>query len=156
MAVFAASRNTTMTMQQARATAGSDHALRAHIQALAKEEPFFHKLFETALRRSVRPRFYTDTAGLDISFENTVNDLPNRARLKFFRPGEQKRMVAFFYKRSLLPHSRDRFAYGCCVFRPEATAEADTAAWFEYAESGFTVPKRPAGWMRGVPFEVPE
>jgi hypothetical protein len=145
-----------MTTQQALVDTGSEYALRAHVQALAKEEPFFNELFETALRRPVRPRFHTDTAGLDISFENTVNDLPNRARLKFFRHKGQKRMVAFFYKSSLLPHSRDRFAYGCCLFRPEKTSEADVAAWFEYSESGFAVDKRPAGWMRGVPFEVPE
>jgi hypothetical protein len=97
-----------------------------------------------------------EEGALDFAFPNDLDGVPNRARVKIFRPKGQGRLVVFFYKKSLLPHSRDRFAYGCCVVREGGAGDADAAAWFAYAASGFAVEKRPPGWMRGVPFDVPE
>lgn len=111
---------------------------------------------ETLYARLAREADARTEGELDFAFRNDLGGVPNRARVKVFRPREQRRVVAFFYKRSLLPHSRDRFAYGCCVAREETVDEAMVRAWFDFARSGFAPEKRPPGWMRGVPFEVPE
>jgi hypothetical protein len=113
-------------------------------------------LVEREMRRlNLKAETVENASGLDVIFCNEVHGLPNRARMKFFALPGQGRMAVFFYKKSLLPHSADRFSYGCCMFPEGGAEEAGMRAWVEYGASGFDAGKRPPRWMRGVPFDVP-
>jgi hypothetical protein len=82
---------------------------------------------------------------------------PGRCRLKLFRPRQGKaRLCAFFYKRSNLAWSRDRFSYGGVEFRPEQATEDDVRSWRAWLLSGFDPELRPPGWRRAFLFDVPE
>jgi hypothetical protein len=81
--------------------------------------------------------------------------LANRARLKIvaIRPG---RTLIFFYKRSLVPHSRDRYSYGGIDLRTPEVDTSEIAEWLAFASSGFHPDRRPAGLRRAIPFEIPD
>lgn len=82
---------------------------------------------------------------------------PGRCRLKLFRPRQGKaRLCAFFYKRSNLAWSRDRFSYGGVEFRPEQATDEDVLSWRAWLRSGFDPELRPPGWRRAFLFDVPE
>ncbi|HEU4940866.1 MAG TPA: hypothetical protein VFT97_04550 [Candidatus Eisenbacteria bacterium] len=82
---------------------------------------------------------------------------PGRCRLKLFRPRQGKaRLCAFFYKRSNLAWSRDRFSYGGVEFRPEQATDEDVLSWRAWLLSGFDPELRPPGWRRAFLFDVPE
>ena len=82
---------------------------------------------------------------------------PGRCRLKLFRPREGKeRLCAFFYKRSNLAWSRDRFSYGGVEFRPEQATDEDLQSWRSWLLSGFDPERRPLRWRRAFLFDVPE
>ena len=92
----------------------------------------------------IRPRVGDDTS-------------VNRCRLKIFRPRENKdRMCAFFYKRSNLGWSRDRFSYGAIEFLPEALTREDTAAWLGWLRGGFDPGQRPARLRRAFLYSIPD
>lgn len=81
--------------------------------------------------------------------------LPNRARMKVFSPKPGHTLV-FFYKKSLVPYSRDRYSYGGIDLKtPEAT-DSEIAEWLAFLTSGFHPEKRPANLRRAFPYEIPE
>ncbi|HPR63437.1 MAG TPA: hypothetical protein PK014_04390 [Thermoanaerobaculia bacterium] len=96
------------------------------------------------------------TKGYEISCSNQVGDLPNRARIKIFRP-EAALLVIFFYKKSNVPWSRDRFAYGGIEVGPDDSAPSDDQiqAWLIFAESGFSPESRPPDLIRLFPYDIP-
>lgn len=123
-----------------------------------EKEPVFADVMSVAKDRSEAIAVENGGETLDLAFKNNIEDtgLPNRARIKFFYPGESKgKMAVFFYKSSLLPYSRDRFGYGGEVFAPKAIDSERIKGWFEFAASGFHIEKRPTKWMRGFPYDVP-
>jgi hypothetical protein len=82
---------------------------------------------------------------------------PGRCRLKIFTPREGKeRLCVFFYKRSNLAWSRDRFSYGGVEFRPEQATDEDVRSWRAWLLSGFDPERRPPRWRRAFLFDVPE
>ena len=83
------------------------------------------------------------------------NGLPNRARLKIFSPKPGHTLV-FFYKKSLVPYSRDRYSYGGIDLRTPEVDEAEVAAWLAFISSGFHPDKRPANLRRAFPYEIPQ
>ena len=85
------------------------------------------------------------------------NGEPGRCRMKLFTPREGKeRLCAFFYKRSNLAWSRDRFSYGGVEFRPEQATDDDVASWRAWLLSGLDPERRPPRWKRAFLFDVPE
>ena len=71
---------------------------------------------------------------------------PGRCRLRVFRIREGRdagRWGAFFYKPSVIPHSRDRYSYGAAVF-DELHDPARVSKWLDYLESGFDPLRIPA------------
>jgi hypothetical protein len=82
------------------------------------------------------------------------NGLPNRARLKVFSPKPGHTLV-FFYKKSLVPYSRDRYSYGGIDLRNPEVDEAEVAGWLAFICSGFHPEKRPANLRRAFPYEIP-
>jgi hypothetical protein len=98
-----------------------------------------------------------EVAGLEIVPQNRVKNVPNRCRLKLFRPREtQERLCAFFYKRSNLAWSRDRFSYGAVEFRPAEVEPEAVRSWLEWLSSGFDPERRPAGLKRAFRYTIPE
>jgi hypothetical protein len=83
------------------------------------------------------------------------NGLPNRARMKIFSPKPGHTLV-FFYKKSLVPYSRDRYSYGGIDLRTPEVDEAEVAEWLAFISSGFHPEKRPAQLRRAFPYEIPE
>jgi hypothetical protein len=98
-----------------------------------------------------------DLAGLEIAPVGPVRGGPNRCRLKLFQPREGgERLCAFFYKRSNLAWSRDRFSYGGVEFRPGQLTEADVRGWLAWLSSGFDPELRPERLRRAFMYDVPD
>jgi len=98
----------------------------------------------------------TEAAGFEIrACAPLEGGLPNRARLKIFcpRPGH---LLVFFYKKSLVPYSRDRYSYGGLDLRSPEVSEAEVAEWLAFLSSGFHPEKRPRNLRRAFPYEIPE
>ncbi len=94
--------------------------------------------------------------GLEISAcTSHENRGPQRARMKVFSRTEVQTLV-FFYKRSLVPFSRDRYSYGGVELRNSPVETAEVANWLSFLSSGFHPEKRPASLRRAFPFEIPE
>ena len=94
---------------------------------------------------------------LEISPRAVDDDVVNRCRLKLFRPRENKdRICAFFYKRSNLGWSRDRFSYGAIEFLPEALTREDAASWLGWLRGGFDPGQRPPRLRRAFLYSIPE
>jgi hypothetical protein len=83
------------------------------------------------------------------------NGIPNRARLKVFSPKAGHTLV-FFYKKSLVPYSRDRYSYGGFDLRVLRVEPQEVAAWLDFLTSGFHPDKRPEKLRRAFPYEIPE
>lgn len=80
-----------------------------------------------------------------------------RCRMKLFRPRENKdRLCAFFYKRSNLGWSRDRFSYGAIEFLPESLTREDAVAWLGWLRGGFDPDQRPPHLRRAFLYSIPE
>lgn len=107
-----------------------------------------------------RPESYAidaGVAGLEIVPLNQVKGAQNRCRLKLFKPREERdRLCAFFYKRSNLAWSRDRFSYGAVEWRPGTIAAEDVLGWLAWLSSGFDPDRRPQGLRRAFRYTVPE
>ena len=84
-----------------------------------------------------------------------ASGLANRARLKVCSPRPGRTLV-FFYKRSLVPHSRDRYSYGGIDLKSEEVGESEVAEWLTFLSSGFHPEKRPANLRRAFAFEIPK
>ena len=96
-------------------------------------------------------------AGIELVPLNRVQDAPNRGRMKLFRPREGKeRLCAFFYKRSNLAWSRDRFTYGGVEFRPEQITEPEVQAWLSWLLSGLNPDRRPERLRRAFLYTIPD
>jgi hypothetical protein len=98
----------------------------------------------------------TSGAGLEIVARAPLpNGIPNRARLKIFSPKAGHTLV-FFFKKSLVPYSRDRYSYGGLDLHVPSVETPVIAAWLEFLTSGFHPDKRPENLRRAFPYEIPE
>jgi hypothetical protein len=94
--------------------------------------------------------------GLDVAARAPLpQGIPNRARMKIFSPKAGHTLV-FFYKKSLVPYSRDRYSYGGLDLRASSVDPQEVAAWLDFLTSGFHPDKRPAKLRRAFPYEIPE
>jgi hypothetical protein len=84
-----------------------------------------------------------------------ASGLPNRARMKIFSPKAGHTLV-FFFKRSLVPYSRDRYSYGGLDLRAPSVEPQEISAWLDFLTSGFHPDQRPAKLRRAFPYEIPE
>jgi hypothetical protein len=97
-----------------------------------------------------------ETAGFEVcACAFLPSGLPNRARMKIFSPKPGHTLV-FFYKKSLVPYSRDRYSYGGIDLRTPEVHAAEIAEWLAFLSSGFHPDKRPANLRRAFPYEIPE
>jgi hypothetical protein len=95
-------------------------------------------------------------AGLEVVARAPLpNGIPNRARMKIFSPKPGHTLV-FFFKKSLVPYSRDRYSYGGLDLGTPSVEAQEIAAWLAFLTSGFHPDKRPDKMRRAFPYEIPE
>jgi hypothetical protein len=122
-----------------------------------ERNPAFAFVIETIAAREERFAIDPAAAGLDIVPLNEVKGAPNRCRMKLFRPRqERERLCAFFYKRSNLSFSRDRYAYGAVEFAPGHLDADEVRGWLAWLVSGLDPERRPLLLKRAFPYTVPE
>lgn len=128
--------------ERLRAEAGSNEVVRAVAEAIeAATDPFEIEI---------------GGAGLEFAARGMLpNQLPNRARMKIFSPKPGSTLV-FFFKRSMVPYSRDRYSYGGLELRAPQVESKEIGAWLEFLSSGFHPDKRPENLRRAFPYEIPE
>ncbi len=113
-------------------------------------------LFLEAARDHVRGFVLADSAtGLELSCPPREGGKPARAFMKVcsVRPGHT---LIFFYKRSLLPFSRDRLGYGGCEWTDDRVGAKHAREALDYLASGLDPVARPSWLRRALPFDVPE
>lgn len=94
---------------------------------------------------------------LEIAPTDPLAPTPSRCRLKIFRPRENKdRLCAFFYKRSNLSWSRDRFSYGAVEFLPDRLSADDVEGWLAWLRNGFDPDQRPAHLKHAFLYTIPD
>jgi hypothetical protein len=80
-----------------------------------------------------------------------------RCRMKLFRPREEKeRLCAFFFKKSNIQGSRDRFSYGAVEFLPEKLTPEEVRLWLRWLTSGLDPELRPTNLKRAFLYTIPE
>ena len=98
----------------------------------------------------------TSGAGLEIVARAPLpNGIPNRARMKILSPKPGHTLV-FFFQKSLVPYSRDRYSYGGLDLRASSVQPQEVATWLDFLTSGFHPDKRPENLRRAFPYEIPE
>ncbi len=135
-------------------TAGRSSAREAREASLRE---VFDAVRTIASRRTAGFEIEEREGILEITPRAGTDEAVNRCRLKLFRPRENKdRMCAFFYKRSNLGWSRDRFSYGAIEFLPEALTRDDAASWLGWLRGGFDPGQRPTRLRRAFLYSIPE
>jgi hypothetical protein len=111
----------------------------------------------TALEAAADPfEIETTGAGLEVVARAPLpNGIPNRARMKIFSPKSSHTLV-FFFKKSLVPFSRDRYSYGGLDLRGSSADPQEISAWLAFLTSGFHPEQRPEKLRRAFPYEIPE
>ncbi len=98
----------------------------------------------------------TSGTGLEVVAQAPLpNGLPNRARMKVFSPKPSHTLV-FFFKKSLVPYSRDRYSYGGLDLRAPSVEAQEIVTWLDFLTSGFHPDKRPEKLRRAFPYEIPD
>lgn len=99
---------------------------------------------------------HAGSSGLDFTCNNKIKGVDNRAHVKLFYPKENTLLV-FFYKKSNVPWSRDRFAYGGIEYdmKGRNITDDDIRTWLDFAESGFSPERRPEHLLRLFPYDIP-
>ncbi|NNF07605.1 MAG: hypothetical protein HKN21_12655 [Candidatus Eisenbacteria bacterium] len=124
----------------------------------------FDEPLEKALLSAVRAHknpFAVVRKGIDLEFlaKEPVQDRANRAMIKLFTVTDgplRGRAAMFFYKKSQIPFSRDRFSYGAVVL-PKDNLENDVfEPLLQFASKGFTPELRPKDLRRALTFTVPD
>jgi hypothetical protein len=112
------------------------------------------EVFESAIEQF---EIEEGSAGLDVIPVDPSALAPSRCRLKLFTPREGKeRLCAFFYKRSNLAWSLDRFSYGGVEFRQDQLTEVAVRSWLAWLRSGFDPERKPERLRRAFLYDIPE
>jgi hypothetical protein len=129
----------------------------AKLEAELAKNPAFSLVLD--LLRESPESFSIDPSagGLEIVPLNDVKGTANRCRMKLFKPREEKdRLCAFFFKRSNLAFSRDRFSYGAVEFLPDQITKVEARAWIAWLVSGLDPERRPTRLKRAFLYTIPE
>lgn len=125
------------------------------LAAARSESPVLALLIDSITESAEPYRIEPEASGFELAILGRVNGRPHRGRLKIFevKPG---RLAAFFYKKSAVPFSRDRFSYGAVTFTPDQPDRQLVAEWLAYLSSGFDWDRAPSHLRRAFEFDVPE
>jgi hypothetical protein len=135
----------------------TDAAARAKLDQELGQNPVFTRVVE-AVRDADEP-FALDphAQGLEFAPLHVATAAPGRCRMKLFRPREEKeRLCAFFFKKSNVAGSRDRFSYGAVEFLPDRLRAEEIRAWIAWLASGLDPALRPGDLKRAFLYTIPE
>ncbi len=118
-------------------------------------DPLLKAVADAAVGSGLALRLVADASHLELAGVSPVGGLPNRALLKVFPIGPS-RCAAFFYKRSQVPFSRDRFAYGAVIVEQGKLAPEAAEVWFRWLDTGFNPEHAPPNLKRAFAFTVPD
>jgi len=97
--------------------------------------------------------------GLEFTSGTMVKGFPNRCRLKVWEP-ESNELMAWFYKTSSVPFSRDRYSYGGIVWDLDKVdlenVSGEIDEWLKWLDSGLDPETRPEKWESAFPFDIPK
>ncbi len=100
-----------------------------------------------------------DAGGLEFTSTTIVKGHPNRCRLKVWQP-EPNQLLVWFYKRSSVPFSRDRFSYGGVNWDLSqvdlASVSVEINEWLTWLDSGLAPDRRPTNWKSAFPYDIPQ
>ncbi len=133
---------------------GSDPEVQGKRKELAATA-LYAAVFEAAHASPYPLRLCPDASGLELGGTEPVAGRPNRALMKLFPIGP-RRFAAFFYKRSQVPFSRDRFAYGAVILEEGRLDAAEVQTWCRWLHEGFPPEMPPARIKRAFAFTVPD
>jgi hypothetical protein len=134
-----------------------DHRVADKLRVELERNPPLERVVAAFRAAEARFEIVADSEGLELVPVDPVRGAPNRCRVKLFKPrAERERLCAFFYKRSNLAWSRDRFSYGGVEFLPGELGETEARSWLEWLVSGFDPERRPARLRRAFLYDVPE
>jgi len=131
-------------------------ATSAKLSAEAQANPLVAAVISAAEACAQPFEIESTSGGLEMLARTPLpGGLPNRARMKIFspRPGH---LLVFFYKRGLVPYSRDRYSYGGIDLRPPSAEPQEVTSWLAFLTSGFHPDQRPERLRRAFPYEIPE
>jgi hypothetical protein len=135
-------------------TNADDPATRTKLDEVASEL-LLKAVAEAAMGSGVALRLVHDASHLELAGVSPVGGLPNRGLLKVFPIGPS-RCAAFFYKRSQVPFSRDRFAYGAVIAEQGRLSAEAAEGWFRWLDTGFNPEHAPPHLKRAFAFTVPD
>lgn len=103
--------------------------------------------------------FRLDATGFELAALHPVEGRPNRSIVKIFAvpDGPMKGQAAvFFFKRSQIPFSLDRFSYGVCLLPAVSPPPEDLDGWLAFASNGFDPNVVPHRLRRAFTFTIPD
>lgn len=131
--------------------------LRERLDALRRDLQTADVMIQAVTEHPDAFEFIPGEDSLEFKALKPVDGRPNRAMLKLFKIQDGPmagREALFFYKKSQIPWSVDRFSYGVCMCSPGGTG--DEAGWLDYASEGFDPDRVPKQLRRAFTFTVPE
>ena len=131
-----------------------DPGVGAKLAAIASDL-LLKAVAEAATGSGLALRLVPEASHLELAGVSPVSGLPNRALMKVFPLGPG-RHAAFFYKRSQVPFSRDRFAYGAVIVEDGKFTPEPAQIWFRWLDSGFHPEHTPPNLKRAFAFTVPD
>jgi|GEM_PF-683401 len=137
-----------------------DARVKARINELIETLPV-GRPFLDAIERDDRPFDLLPDGlhGFEFQPRTNIDGRPNRAILKLFEieDGPMEGLSAvFFYKKSRVPFSRDRFSYGVCVITSRDHDAKEIQEWLDYAAGGFDPESPPHGLRKAFTFNIPD
>ena len=110
-----------------------DPEVSARIEGLGGS-PEYSRILALAASSESPMRLEASASHLELAGTSPVDGRANRTRMKVF-PVEEGRWAAFFYKRSHIPFSTDRYAYGAVLFEGDSPGEEAAGSWFRRRSS---------------------
>jgi hypothetical protein len=135
----------------------AERSCEAKLEQEISANPVFASVVD-AIRDAAEP-FALDphAGGLEFAPLHLATSLPSRCRMKLFRPREEKdRLCAFFFKKSNIAGSRDRFSYGAVEFLPDRLRPEEIRIWIAWLSSGLNPALRPGNLKRAFLYTIPE
>jgi hypothetical protein len=135
--------------------AGGDAAAASAQTAAAPSGAARAIILQVVERHPARFVVRPGASGFELAVAEPANVPAGRSFMKVcsVRP---EHTLLFFFKRSLLPFSRDRLGYGGVEWRDELLDPRQIQAGLDFLCSGLGPAARPPWLRRALPYDVPE
>lgn len=138
-------------------TGDADPTCRAKVEEELERNPALRAVVDALRESDAVFGIDPNAGGLEIVPGEGCAPSAGRCRMKLFRPREEReRLCAFFFKKSNIAGSRDRFSYGAVEFQPDRLADPEVRAWIQWLASGLDPELRPTNLRRAFLYTIPE